>query len=258
MRELENEGLDALIERELILAEYDKRGFPVKPQHVDAQINYRIREQFGGDRDKLVAALREAGITMRKFREDQEKTIKILRMKGAIAQDKTRPPSPKEVQDYYQKHLNDYRDEGTLRVRTITIPKRPSRDPLASEESQRRLVQDIHQKLKRGGNFADLATTYSQDSAARNGGDRGIIDKKTLQPLLTINAYNLEAGETSEIIEDAYNYYILRVDSRQYGKAQPLSEVRDEIETALVGAQKDAVISKWVEGLRSRALIKRY
>lgn len=74
----------------------------------------------------------------------------------------------------------------------------------------------------------------------------------------SINAYNLEAGETSEIIEDAYNYYILRVDSRQYGKAQPLSEVRDEIETALVGAQKDAVISKWVEGLRSRALIKRY
>ncbi len=258
LRALEKEGLDALIERELILAEYDKRGFPVKPQHVDAQINYRIRQQFGGDRDKFVEAMRQAGITMRKFREDQIKMIKVIRMKTAVAADKTRPPSPKEVQAYYNKNINEYRDEGTLRVRTITIPKRPRRDPLATEKSQRLLVQDIHHKLKRGGDFAELARTYSHDSAARQGGDRGIIDKQTLQPLLTINAYNLKAGELSEIIEDARNYYILYVEARHYGKAQPLSEVREDIENSLIAEQKEEIVAKWVESLRSRALIKRY
>jgi parvulin-like peptidyl-prolyl isomerase len=258
LKALEDEGLDALIERVLILAEYDKRGFPVKPQHVDAHINSRIRQQFGGDREKLVEALRRSGITMRKFREDQEKAIKILRMKMAVARDKTRPPSPKEVQAYYNKNINDYRDEGTLRVRTITIPKRSRRDREATEKSQQLLAQDIHHKVKRGGNFAELAQTYSEDSAARNGGDRGVIDKQTLSPLLTINAFNLEAGETSEIIEDARNYYILKVDSRQYGKAQPLSEVREEIEASLVGEQREEIVSKWVAGLRRRALIKQY
>ena len=256
-RKLETEGLDALIERELILAEYDKRGVPVKTQHVDDQVNFRIRQQFGGDRDKFVSALRESGITMRKFREDQVKTIKVLRMKHAIAQDKTRPPSPKEVQGYYKKNINDYRDdEGTLRMRTLTIPKRvdPRYDPLATPEGQLVRVQAIQKRLKRGASFAEEARKYSQDSAASKGGDRGIINKETLQPLLTINAFNLDAGETSEIIEDGRNYYILKVDSRQYGKAKPLSEVREDVENNILADQKQQVIDKWVKKLRSRAL----
>ena len=75
--------------------------------------------------------------------------------------------------------------------------------------------------------------------------------------LLTMNAYNLKAGETSEIIEDQHNYYLLKVDSRQYGKAQPLSEVQDGIEKTLIAAQKEEVVDKWVESLRKRALINK-
>ena len=258
LRELEKEGLDALINRKLILTEYNKRGYPVKAQHVDSQINYRVREQFGGDRKKFVEALRQTGITMRKFRSDQEDTIKILRMKQAIAQDKTRQPSSQEVQRYYNKNINDYRDDGTVSVRTLMLPKQDRRDPMASPKSQRLRAQDIHRQLKSGSSFATLAKKYSRDSAARNGGNRGIIDKQTLQPLLTMNAYNLKAGETSEIIEDQRNYYLLKVDSRQYGKAQPLSEVQDGIEKTLIAAQKEKIVDKWVKSLRERALIKTY
>lgn len=255
---LEKEGLSALIDRKLILAEYNKRGFPVKDQHVDSQINFRIRKQFGGDRKAFVEALRKAGITMRKFRSDQEDTIKILRMKEAVARDKTRTPSGQAIQSYYNKNINRYRDEGTVSVRTITIPKMDRRDPMASPKSQKLLAQDVHSRLKRGGNFAEQAKKYSRDSVARNGGNRGIIGKQDLQPLLTINAYALEAGQISDVIEDQRNYYILKVDSRQYGKAEPLSEVREGIEKTLIAEQKEKVVEKWVKGLRSRALIKTY
>ena len=73
-----------------------------------------------------------------------------------------------------------------------------------------------------------------------------------------MNAYNLKAGETSEIIEDQRNYYILKVDSRQYGKAQPLSEVQEGIEKTLVAGQKEKVVETWVASLRERALINTY
>lgn len=255
---LEKEGLNTLINRKLILAEYNKRGFPVKDQHVDSQINYRIRKQFGGDRKAFVEALRKEGITMRKFRSDQEDMIKVLRMQEAVARDKTRTPSSEEVQRYYNKNINDYRDEGTVSVRTITIPKQDRRDIMASPKSQRLLAQDIHRRLKKGGSFAEQAKKYSRDSVARNGGNRGIIGKQDLQPLLTINAYALEAGQVSDVIEDRRNYYILKVDSRQYGKAEPLSEVREGIERTLTAAQKAKIVEKWVKGLRSRALIKTY
>ncbi len=256
IQKLEKEGLDAMIERELILSEYDKRGFPVKEQDVDAQVNHIIRQRFGGNRDQFVNALRQTGITMRKFREDQVKVIKVLRMKNAIARDKTRPPSPKEVEAYYQKHINDYRDEGEIHVWTITVSKRP-RDPLSTPKSQRLLAQDLQYQVKRGTKLTELAQKYARNPAARVD-DRGFINKTTLQPLLTINAFNLDAGEVSEVIEDNRNYYIIKAVARRYGKAQPLSEVREDIENNITGGQKEAIVDKWVAGLRERALIKRY
>ena len=256
--QLEWEGMEALIERELILAEYDKLGIPVKPRLVDAEVNYRIRQGFGGDREKFIAGLRQFGITMRKFRENQVRIIKVQMMKSHMTRDKTRPPTPGEVEEYYQRNIDDYRGEGTIHVRTITIPKRMPWDPLATEEGQRTLVQDIHGKLENGGDFAELARTYSWDSVAEAGGDRGIIGKETLQPLLTMSAYNLPPGELSEIIEDGNNYYILYMESRQYGEAQPLSEVREDVESNIVAEQKQKVIDKWVESLRQRAFIKTY
>ncbi len=258
IRKMEREGLDALITNELILGEYDKRGIPVRARDVDAQVNYIIRKQFGGDRNRLVEALRQAGTTMRRFREEQVKTIKIMRMRSAVSHKKTRPPSPREVQDYYRQNIGDYRAEGTLRLRTITIPKRSRRDRFATPKSQRLLAQDIRTKLGRGTSFAEMARTYSEDSVARNGGDRGTVTRETLNPLLTANAFAMKAGQTSEVIEGPNNYYIIKVDSRQYGKASPLSEVRDDVEQNLIAQQRQKLVDNWVANLKRRALIKIY
>ena len=260
MRNIEEKGLDVLIERELTLSEYDKLGGPVQPQHIDSQVNHIIRVRFGGDRDQFIQALRESGITMRKFREDQAKAIKVIRMKAAITRGKTRPPSPREVNDYYKKNIADYREEGTLRVRTINLRKRSMKDPLATPKTQFARAQDILRKLKRGEDFAALARQYSEDSVASKGGDRGQIarESSTLNRVLTNVAFQMKAGEVSEIIESQTGFYIVKVDSRQYGRTAPLNEVRDEIENILQSEQRQDLVDAWVATQKKRAMIKRY
>ena len=259
LRELEKKSLDALIERELFLAKYKSTGYPVKPRHVDETINRRIREQFDGDRTRFTEALRQSGITLRRFREKQIDTIKVMRMKQAISQGKTGTPSPNDVQRYYRENIADYREEGTLNLRTITIPKRSRRDPLATAATQLVLVQEVHRKLKRGASFPATAKAHSEDSAATNGGDRGRITREgPLNAFLTKSAFAMKAGQVSEIIEDPNNYYILKVDSRQYGKVSPLSEVRDDVEQNLLAEQRQVIVDKWLENARKRALIKLY
>ena len=259
LRELEQKSLEALIDRELFLARYDKAGIPVKARHVNTQIDARIRDQFGGDRAKFTEALRQSGVTMRRFREKQVDSIKVIRMKQFVAQGKTRTPSPREVQRYYEENLTDYRDEGTLKLRTLLIRKRSQRDPLATPTTQRLLAQEVQRKLTQGANFPAMAKTYSEDSAASQGGDRGTITREgPLNAFLTNNAFAMKAGQVSEIIEDQNNYYILKVDSRQYGKASPLSEVRDDVEQNLLAQQRQAIVDKWLKNERKRALIKTY
>ncbi len=77
----EKAALDALIDRELVLAEFTKMGGSIKPQYVDEDVNALIGAQFHGDRDAFAAELAKTGMTMKKFRELREKMIIVQVMR---------------------------------------------------------------------------------------------------------------------------------------------------------------------------------
>src|ERR1022692_4817823 len=55
--ELHEHALDALIERQLVLSEFDKMGGSIRPEYVDDEINNIVRDNFQGDRDKFIFEL---------------------------------------------------------------------------------------------------------------------------------------------------------------------------------------------------------
>src|SRR5687767_8380882 len=68
LAELRDSALYALIERQLVLSEFQKLGGTIKPEYVEDDINNIIRESFDGDRDKFVYELQKTGMSMKKFR----------------------------------------------------------------------------------------------------------------------------------------------------------------------------------------------
>ncbi len=85
------------------------------------------------------------------------------------------------------------------------------------------LAQDILKRLRSGANFGEMARTYSQDSAAQNGGDRGIINREgPLNAQLTGLAFSLKENQISELIEAPSRYIILWAEARRYGRTPPL------------------------------------
>ncbi|MFT5410932.1 MAG: peptidyl-prolyl cis-trans isomerase SurA [Verrucomicrobiales bacterium] len=250
--------LEMLIERELALSEFDKRGGQVKPEMVDDNINKIIREQFDGDRATFVDELKKQGMTNEKFRKEQEKAIAINYMRNSAISE-IPVVTPTEIKKYYDNNPLRFRAEGFIRLRTMTISRNGDDGDV---DGQTKLVAEIHKKLINGADFATLAKTYSIDSAAPNGGDRGTIGRDTeeLRKDLVDLAFAQPTGKVSKIFPDKAFYYILKVESRKPGKRAPLTDtkVREAITAELKRDKREASQDRWVERLKKTAIIKRY
>lgn len=253
---LRSTALDSLIDRELVLAEFKRLGAQIKSQWVDDDINGIIRDSFKGDRDAFVRELAGSGMTLKKFRALREKMMIVQAMRGKQAAQQA-PATPKEVEDFYNKNIDQWREGGMIKISTITVP-RFSGEAAATPESQRKIASEIRSKLLKGADFATTAKTYSQDSHAEDGGAWDWMAKDQMKPSIANVAFLLKTGGISDVIDDEAAYIIIACDAIKHGTAKPIKEVRPEIERAIQSEKSKGVIDKWMEGLRKRSVIKKF
>ena len=87
----------------------------------------------------------------------------------------------------------------------------PSEDGSISEDMKTTMAE-IDQKLKDGETFANLATAYSQDGSASNGGDLGLMDKNTnFVPEFLEAALALNENETSTWVKSQFGVHLIKM-----------------------------------------------
>jgi parvulin-like peptidyl-prolyl isomerase len=249
-------ALDALIDRELILIEFAKVGGVIKPQYVDDQINNIVREAFKGDRDALVTELAKGGMSLKKFREMQEKNIVASVMKAKKAGDMP-PATPKEVEEYYSKNVDKWRVGDQVKISTISVPKFTG-EAGSSPEKQRKLAEEIRAKVVGGADFAATARTYSQDSRAEFGGAWDWMPRTELDPMIANTAMGLKTGGISQVLDKETNYIIVACDAKKLGAAPPMDKVRGDIQKMIEQEKSKKAIDEWMEQLRKKAVIRKF
>lgn len=255
LKKLQASALDNLIDRELILAEFTKMGGTIKDQYIDDDINTLIREQFKGDRNQFVTELAKSGMTMKKFRELRRKMIIVQVMRGQKAVRKL-PATPKEVEEYYSKNLDKFRDKDMLKISTITIPKFTG-EPGSTPEAQKKLAEEIRAKVVGGADFATTAKTYSQDSRAESGGEWDWMERKLMDKTIADTAFKLKDGGVSEVVTTDAAYIIIYLAAKKPGAVTPLDKIRPEIERAIEAESAKENLEEWLESLRKKATIRK-
>jgi peptidyl-prolyl cis-trans isomerase SurA len=261
LRSREKDARDSLIERELILAEFAKLGGSIKDELVEEDVAKIINsERFGGDRQKFLKELNATGMTLKRFK-DLRRKILVVELMRARQSGGVKIITPQQLNDAYEKHGDKFREESFVRLRTLMIPK-ISGEPGDTEETQRKLIKDIRTKIVKGADFDQMAKTYSKDSVADKGGDRGTIGEESikLRRDLKDHAFRLKVGATSEVIEDPYAFYLMKVESKRLGNRRPLSdpEVRDTAERLATLDIRKASHERWIAKLRKSASIRRF
>ncbi|WP_395749707.1 peptidylprolyl isomerase [Prosthecobacter sp.] len=247
-------SLENLIDREILLAEFRKMGGVIKPQYIDEQINTIIRDVFKGNRDALVDELAKVGTSMKKYREEQEKMFIMTVMRQRHSGEHP-PATPREVQEYYDKNVDKWREGDQIKISTITILKYETG---STPEKQRKIADELRTKILQGADFGLMAKTFSKDSHAESNGAWEWMYKTDLLPAIADAAMNLKTGGISPVLDMETSYVIVSCDAKKLGAAPPLEQYRAEIERMINAEKSKANIDRWMESVRKKHVIRRF
>ncbi|HEY4951973.1 MAG TPA: SurA N-terminal domain-containing protein, partial [Verrucomicrobiae bacterium] len=121
-----NDGLEQLVERQLILTDFDVEGYKLPDSLVDELVVERVREHFG-DRTTLMKSLQAQGMTFEQFRKElrEQYIVSALRSKN-ISQEIV--ISPYKIENYYLAHQDDFKIEDEIKLRMIVLNKSSNDD----------------------------------------------------------------------------------------------------------------------------------
>jgi parvulin-like peptidyl-prolyl isomerase len=247
-----NDGLDQLVERQLILHEFNTLGYRMPDSYLDQIVQDRIRDQFYGDRVTLMKTLQAQGETFESFREGvRDQAIETFMRSKNVAQEIV--VSPYKIENYYNAHQADYKVADEIKLRMIVLNKTASDDT-----NTVKLAREIRDQIKAGAAFEQMASIHSQDSLRSQGGDWGWIDRSVLREELADAAFALKPGQVSDVIEMPKTCYLMLVEQTRPAHVKPLNEVRDEIEKNLRAQEQARLLKQWIARLKAKSFILRF
>lgn len=251
---LQDQIVQDLIDRVLIVKEFykdEKRKVPAS--FVDNQIAEIVATQFEGDRSKYLAYLRGRGISQKDYRREVEEDMIYGYMRQQQRKSAT-TVSPVKIQTFYDENKERFYQEDQVHLRLIQF----NRAEGETDDALRAKAQPVLDQMKAGANFVDLARLYSQDPRRTKGGDWGWQRKSDLRKEFSDVIFNLEKGQTSDLIIMPEGAFLLFVEERKFAGIQPLDEVRDQIERMLVQQYARQAQERWLEKLRRNGYVKHY
>jgi parvulin-like peptidyl-prolyl isomerase len=241
------DGLETLIENQLILHEFNTKYNALPDSAVDELVADEIHERYG-DRITCVRSLQAQGETFEKFRQDIRDRYIISELRYKNLSDEKVIISPYRIENYYMLHQDDFKLGEQVKLRMIVLSKASAED-----KGARKMADEIVSELQKGASFEQLASVYSQDRH-QQGSDW--IETSVLRPELAEAAGTLKPGQSSGVIETADNCYILRLEDKRPAHVKPLNDVRGAIETTLRTQEQKDVQQRWIESLKKKAFIR--
>jgi peptidyl-prolyl cis-trans isomerase SurA len=216
---LRGEVLDQLIDNLLLQEQARLDTVNVTREEIDEAVDENIasmRERFE-DADQFRAALAAEGLTERDLRSRYENDVqrKLLSQRLMEREGLTKVYiSPAEAERFYEANRDSIAlVPGRVELAHLLVAIKPS--DAAEAEGQRRAAE-VLDILGRGGDFATVAGSFSDDRAtAGRGGDWGWHDLTDLPLDLALVLNQLEPGQVAPPFRTLEGYIILRLDSRE-------------------------------------------
>ncbi len=250
LNDLLRDGLEQLVERQLILRSFDTEGYHLPDSVVDQLVQDRIRDRFGGDRITFMKTLQAQGETFDQYRKEirEQYIVSALRSKN-VSQEIV--VSPYKVETYYLAHQDEFKVQDEIKLRMIVLNKSSSDDT-----NTVKLAREILTKIKEGAAFTEMASVYSQGSQQHQQGDWGWVERSVLRKDLADAAFALKPGQVSDVIDTPDSIYIMLVEQIHPAQVKPLGDVRDDIEKNLRTQEQARLEKQWIDSLKKKTFVR--
>ncbi len=206
--------LSQLLTQKLLVNQAKLDSLIVSDEEVDAQMNARFEQilnlmnndpkQFYDYYGMTISEARE------KFRVDMKDQILAQRMQGEVVNRVRITPS--EVISFFESIPKDSLPYFNSEVEIGEIIFYPEPNDDEKEKAKAKANELRTQIVDGGANFSELASLHSHDiGSARLGGDLGWQRRGQFVPEFEAEAYSLEKGEISEVIETEFGFHIIQL-----------------------------------------------
>ena len=251
--EFDRQMLEELIGRELVLQEGRNRKLEDIETPMQQELSM-IKTRLGGEAE-FAKALKEAGLTEEQYVRRLRENIIIRDTISAVVEQEAKI-APEEVKAYYDTNRARFHQPEMVRASHILIQVPP--DATSQIKTQKLAqIETVQSLLKQGGQFAELAKKFSEDTTtAVNGGDLDFFPRGMMVPEFDAVAFTLSTNKVSDIVTTKYGYHLLMVTDRKPAREVPFDEVKANIEKFLLGNKGVEIARKHVQDLRAAAKIE--
>lgn len=138
----------------------------------------------------------------------------------------------------------------------ILIKVEPTADD-ATKAAARKKIEDLQQKLKAGGDFAELAKENSEGPSNVRGGDLGYFKRGQMVKPFEDVAYSMKIDEVSDLVETRFGYHLIKVSDKKPEQTLAYADVKDKIAQRLKQEKVEKDATLYVEDLKKGAKIEK-
>lgn len=236
--------LEKTVEDLVVMQEAEKEGITLNEEQYNSDLKAALDELNADQTRKEFYELNGIDETFFEKTIKRDQIVNSYHMKklGEIT------VTDEEVMTFIGEHKEEYRPE-TIRASHILIKttdengnKLPDNEITVAKEQ----IDSIHERLKNGESFEDLAKEFSQDGTAQNGGDLGQFGIGMMVKEFEDAAFALKVGEISDVVETQFGYHIIKLTDR-VEDTEPSAEVKEMAKQNLVGEKYKTQIQDLVK-----------
>ena len=253
-KELQKQALDNLIQEELFYRAALKKGYKIAKSDVNKKFE-EIAKKYNS-KSVFKEAIKKFDLT----EEELKKKIEHMLLADYFVNEEVYKKAKAVLKDsdllaYYQTNKEKFQKPEAVRLSDILI-KVPPEASNEEKEKLKKKAEDIHQRLKKGENFEQVAWDNSDDPSRVKGGDLGLVHRGRLEPEVEEPAFALRKGEMSGIIVSIYGYHILKVADKFPSQQLKFEEVKDKLSRELEEKEVKARLAQLIKFLKENAKIE--
>ncbi|MBB3772261.1 peptidyl-prolyl cis-trans isomerase C [Angulomicrobium tetraedrale] len=183
------------------------------------------------------------------FQQQMAFIRKRLLMQAALEQATKAAMTDEALKKTYEEAIKQQQPEEEVHARHILFLTDPAKKE--SDAEAKKKADEVEARLKKGEDFAKLASELTEDpSGKKDGGDLGFFAKDQMVPEFADVAFAMKPGEISKPVKTQFGWHVIKVEEKRQKPVPTFDEVKPQIQQFLAQKAQAEAVQKFREGAK--------
>lgn len=245
--------LRGLIDNQLLIQHAQDLGISVETDLIK-QLDQVRKDNNLASMDDLQKAVEASGIPWEDYKTQMRNSLLehevINREVGSRTNDQI---SDDEIKKYYDEHKDEFVLPEEVVMSDIFLSTE-GKDPQEAFAIRQKAI-DLHNRLVKGDDFAQLAERYSQDTGANSGGNPVMYKRDQMSKEIEDIVFAMNKNDLTDVIQVKTGFEIFKVVNHFQAGLQPLDKVHDMIMNRLFDQKMEPAMRAYLSELREESYV---